>query len=347
MNTTTELLTTDLNATVTENEILENEGMTQEEVSTEQELQKSALRFVSIDNDKVGFMSSKGTKVYWKPLKGEDTFVDSGTTYKIVDGEIYILGGIELVSAIKRSIPTVNPFKPLQSEFPINQRFDFLKRFANMVIEGTLPSAIVSGEGGLGKSHTVMDALAAKGLVEGDDYVVIKGFATPKALYGTLYDHNDKVIVFDDCDSVLKDPTSINILKGALDSYAKRTISWLSKGFIEDEYPSSFEFTGQVIFISNINSVNLDQAVKSRSITIDLSMTIQDKIERMQHLLPTILPEYSMDIKEAALAFMANHSNEAREFNIRTLMKSVKVIAAYGLENIEWEAAVKYLLISV
>jgi hypothetical protein len=136
-------------------------------------------------------------------------------------------------------------------------------------------------------------------------------------------------------------------LKGALDSYSVRTISWLSKGFIEDEYPSSFDFTGQVIFISNINSVNMDQAIKSRSITIDLSMTINDKIERMQHILPTILPEYDLDLKETALEFMAQHSNEAREFNLRTLQKSIKVIAAYGLENDEWKSAVKYLLVSV
>jgi len=317
----------------------------EEQTSDVVAMQRSHLRFFGIDNGKVGFMSSKGSKVYWKPLKEGDTFIDSGNTYKVVEEEIFLIEG-ELPASV-RAVRTQIPFKPLQSEFPINQRFDFLRKFANMVIDGILPSAIVSGEGGLGKSHTIMEALAKKGLVEGDDYVVIKGFATPKALYGTLYDHNDKLIVFDDCDSVLKDPVSINLLKGALDSYAKRTISWLSKGFIEDEYPSSFEFTGQVIFISNINSDNMDQAVKSRSITIDLSMTIQDKIDRMQHLLPTILPEFSMDIKEAALEFMAEHSTEAKEFNLRTLMKSIKVLDSYGLEDDEWKDAVKYLLVSI
>jgi len=307
--------------------------------------QKTSLRLVSIENGKIGFMSSKGSKVYYKTLKG-DIFTDSGKTFQVVENEIFELTDYVDNSVVGSAVRTPAPFKPLQSEFPINQRFDFLNKFTNMVIDAIIPSEIVTGEGGLGKSHTIIEALKAKGKIENEDYIVIKGFATPKALYGTLYDHNDKVIVFDDCDSVLKDPVSINILKGALDSYAKRTISWLSKGFIEDEYPSSFDFTGQVIFISNINSANLDQAIKSRSITIDLSMTIQDKIERMQHILPTILPDYSMDIKEAALEFMAEHSNEAREFNMRTLQKLVKVTSSYGLDNPEWKSAAKYLLLN-
>lgn len=301
------------------------------------------ITLVSVDDNVVKFAGNDGSWKASRKLKN-GTFSFQNTTYQVIGDEIVVIEGSDLMSSV---VKTSNPFRPIQSEFPINQRFEFLKKFTNMVLDGIVPSAIVAGEGGLGKTHTVMDSLKAKGLKEERDYVVVKGFATPKALYGILFDHNDKVIVFDDCDSVLKDPISINILKGALDSYSVRTISWLSKGFVEDEYPSSFEFTGQVIFISNINSANMDQAVKSRSITIDLSMTIQDKIERMQHILKDILPEYDMDLKEAALEFMAQHSDEAREFNMRTLQKLIKVIAAYGLDDMEWQSAAKYLLVSV
>ncbi len=173
----------------------------------------------------------------------------------------------------------------------------------------------------------------------------MKGYATPKALYATLFENNGKIVVFDDCDSVLKDPTAVNLLKGALDSYEKRTISWLQQGFIPSELPSYFEFTGKVIFISNMDASKMDGAVKSRSICVDLSMTIQDKIERMQFILPKILPNIALAVKEAALEFMAAHSDEAREFNVRTLMKISKVANAYGLKNEEWKSAAKYLLV--
>ena len=36
-------------------------------------------------------------------------------------------------------------------------------------------------------------------------------------------------IVFDDCDSVLKNETAINILKAALDTNQTRTVSWLTE----------------------------------------------------------------------------------------------------------------------
>ena len=92
----------------------------------------------------------------------------------------------------------------------------------------------------------------------------------------------DQIVIFDDCDSVLQDKVAVNILKAALDSYDKRTISWLQKGFIDDGLPNSFEFQGNVIFISNMSSDKIDQAVKSRSMTIDLSMSIDDKIENIE-----------------------------------------------------------------
>ena len=163
----------------------------------------------------------------------------------------------------------------------------------------------------------------------------------------TLWEHRDKTIIFDDCDSVLKDAVSLNLLKGALDSYDKRTISWLQKGFIDDKLPNSFEFQGNIIFISNMSSDKLDQAVKSRSITIDLSMTLKDKIERMNYILPSVMPSYPMDMKQTALDFMAQHADIAKEFNMRTLQKIIKVTHAYGVDNPEWKDAAKYLLTNV
>jgi hypothetical protein len=315
----------------------------------------TSLNLVSLAGDAVVFTVGFGTDEEIRKMDNKQRFIRKNIKYQVVGDLIEeIDGSSQSVSQPRQNAGSTNsvigtrlPFKQLQSEFSINQRFDFLNKFTNMVLDGIVASTIVTGEGGLGKSHTVLEAVKARGWKEGREYVVIKGFATPKALYGTLFDHNGKVIIFDDCDSVLKDPVSLNILKSALDSYDVRTISWLSKGFVEDEYPSSFEFTGQVIFISNINSSKMDGAILSRAITVDLSMTLQDKIERMQHILPTILPEFDMAIKETALDFMAKHSDEAREFNLRTLQKSIKVIAAYGIDDVEWEAAVKYLLVHV
>jgi len=312
-------------------------------------MEAEILNFIEYTDNKIKFTIGNRNTICSRKIKSDGIFIKRGVTYQC-DMETKMIEPIDgsvVAVEVEAKKQTPKAVKTLQSEFSINQRFEFLDKFTNMVLDGDTASIIVTGEGGLGKTHTVMHALKEKGLEELTDYFIIKGYATPKALYATLFENNGKTIIFDDCDSVLKDPTAINLLKGALDSYEKRTISWLQKGFVPDDLPASFEFNGNIIFISNMNASRLDGAVKSRSITIDLSMTIKDRIERMKHILPEILPKMSMQIKETALEYMEKHAAEAKEFNMRTLMKCSKVIKAYGLDSGEWEDAVKYLLTSV
>lgn len=42
---------------------------------------------------------------------------------------------------------------PGTTEFNINQKFDFLTNLTSMVVNDITPSLIVTGEGGLGKTH--------------------------------------------------------------------------------------------------------------------------------------------------------------------------------------------------
>ena len=193
--------------------------------------------------------------------------------------------------------------------FNINQRFQFLNDLTTMVVNNTTPSLIVTGEGGLGKTHSVTETIKSNDLSE-DKYVFFKGYSTARGLYNTLYDNNDKLIIFDDCDSVLDDKVALNILKSALDSYEKRTISWMAKMNKNDEYPQQFEFTGRIIFISNKSISAVNEAIRSRSLTVDLTMTPSDKIERMSAILENILPEYSLEFKKDALTFLSEVCNE-------------------------------------
>lgn len=229
--------------------------------------------------------------------------------------------------------------------FGINERFDFLTDFVNMVADRTSASLLVTGEGGLGKTFTVNQALKNAGMLNGAEHVglgtdenmfesqsrnmysVVKGYSTAKGLYRTLYENRNRIVIFDDCDSVLKDPVALNLLKGALDSYDKRIISWNAESFGDDDLPRSFEFKGGVIFISNYPIYKIDQAIRSRAICVDLSMTLAQKIERMGALIDSVdfMPEYSMPVKREALAFLDKMKEEAKEISLRTLISVTKV----------------------
>jgi hypothetical protein len=207
--------------------------------------------------------------------------------------------------------------------FNINQRFNFLQDLTSMVISGSTPSLLVLGEGGLGKTHTVTETIKELNL-EDNDWVTFKGYSTARGLYNTLFDHNGKLIVFDDCDSVLEDKVALNILKSALDSYETRQITWMAKMTKSDEYPNQFNFTGRVIFISNKDRSKIDGAILSRSLTVDLSMSPQEKIERMSFILPRILPTVPLDVKVDALNFLDQNKDSA-QLNLRTLIMVSKI----------------------
>ena len=225
------------------------------------------------------------------------------------------------------------------STFSINERFNLLTDLAKMVIYDVTPSLIVTGEGGLGKTHQIKEVIDVTGLQD-HEYVFFKGYSTARGLYNTLYDNNDKLIIFDDCDSVLEDKVAVNILKSALDSYDTRTISWMAKMNKNDEYPQHFNFTGRIIFISNKSKDSIDGAILSRSLTVDLTMTPAEKIERMTTILPGILPEYSDEVKVEALNFL-NENKDGVNINMRTLIMVIKM-ANSNPDN--WKSMAGYML---
>lgn len=208
-----------------------------------------------------------------------------------------------------------------QSRFEINKRFDFMSKMIKMVRSGKMASMIITGEGGIGKSYSVLEEI--EDMEHGRDYLIIKGFSTAKALFRLLQENYDKLIIFDDCDSVLKDPVSVNLLKSALDSYNTRWITWNAES--NDDLERSFEFKGRVMFISNLPSRKMDGAILSRSMVVDLTMTTEDKIARMWKIMPNMIPEVSMAHKTDALNWIEAHKDEIKELNFRTLIKVAKI----------------------
>lgn len=255
--------------------------------------------------------------------------------------------------SVVSAVPMIAPTAP---RFHINKRFEFLNKTVKMVAKGLQASAVISGSGGLGKSYTVRKALLESGLKDmtvilaeegarvnrSRSFITVKGYSTPKGLYRTLFENNDSVIVFDDCDSVLKDPVALNLLKGALDSYDTRVISWNSD-MRDEDLPRSFIFTGRVVFISNMVEEKIDQAIRSRSAVVDVTMTRAEVVDRMEVMIAddTFLPEFADEVKTDALLFINRLKDTMTDINLRTLITVCKVRAAD--EDGQWEELAEYV----
>ena len=222
--------------------------------------------------------------------------------------------------------------------FTIDERFEFLDNYIKLVINGQMNSLIINGTTGIGKSHTVLQHLTNTD----KKYFIVKGFSTARALYDALYHNRNSIIIFDDCDNILADKVAVNILKGALDTYDERVISWLSKS-TDKNIPLQFNFQGQVIFISNLKTEQFDEAMKSRALMIDLSMTYEEKQERMLNIYSLIKPEVSSHISYEVLMELFRTIENEEDLNLRTYEKAL-VLYMNNSEN--FDKQLKFMLMT-
>lgn len=215
--------------------------------------------------------------------------------------------------------------------------FEDLKKYVDMVIANEQPSLVITGSPGVGKTFLVTKELESKGLVKDKDWVHIKGRSTAAGLYIALYENKDKILLIDDCDSVFKNDDAVSILKSALDSYDVREISWLvGKPLVSpstgQKLPTKFIFNGGAIFISNLPQKKIDYAVKSRSFVLEVALTPEDMLKRMENELPNVYPHIPLPIRKMALKLIESSykTTENLELSMRSLIKAIKI-----LENVE------------
>ena len=221
-------------------------------------------------------------------------------------------------------------------------RFEVLKDMTSAVKSGTVRAMIVTGPPGVGKSFGVDEVLSRDDLFNklGErkpKYEIVKGAMSAIGLYTKLYQYSEKgnVIVFDDCDSVLLDDLSLNILKAALDSSKKRTISWNTDSRIlrNEGVPDKFEFKAGAIFITNIKFENVRSkklqdhlaALESRCHYVDLQMdTDREKCLRIKQIVQDgMLDSYEFEDvqRDEVVDFVMENRAKMRELSLRTVLK--------------------------
>jgi hypothetical protein len=210
------------------------------------------------------------------------------------------------------------------SQFAPSERMEYIRDLTDMVIDGYTPSLLITGLSGIGKTYLVRKRLTEKDKIESVHYLYVQGHSSPLGLYTLLHDHRDATIVFDDCDSIFRDQISINVLKSALDSYAERHVSWHSSRMPEGLDPS-FIFRGSIIFISNWDANRIDEAIKSRTIVLCVTMSRKEIAEYMRTLIPIVEPQVEESVKNEVMDFLDSKREEMRQFNIRTLLKAIRV----------------------
>lgn len=265
----------------------------------------------------------------------------------------------------------------------INQRFEAYSRYVKAVIQKKFKSCIAYGSGGTGKTYTALQQLRAAGMKEYDedknspamylnddqkengeanyDFVKISGQATPTALYKALYEHNGKILLFDDCDSVLQNEVSVNLLKAALDTTGDGTVTYASGkdilGADDQKIPQRFKFKGRVIFISNLSAGAMPQPLKSRSLSVDLTMDRTQTVDRIEkiatnpktkELTNLTFPNITYKPKDLrkVIDFAREHKDNFGDLSIRTIGALLAIKGISDSEGTDWKEDAEHMVFS-
>lgn len=271
---------------------------------------------------------------------GRPAKIDKGTTVLEFD--------LEAIKAREREVAKESDESIIER---LRERFQILTDMTKAVKSGQVRAMIVSGPPGVGKSFGVEEVLGKDDLFDKlaerkPKYEIVKGAMSAIGLYAKLYEYSKEknVLVFDDCDSILMEDLSLNILKGALDSSKRRFISWNTDSRIlrSEGIPDRFEFCGAAIFITNIKFEHVRSkklrdhlnALESRCHYIDLQMdTNREKILRIKQIVKDGMlddRENMSDIaKDEVVDFIISNQDKLRELSLRMVLKVADLREAF------------------
>ena len=257
---------------------------------------------------------------------------------KVTDPSMAELGNAEVVVREAKSNETDE-----EAMSRIKERFEILTQMTEATQEGSVRAMIVSGPPGVGKSYGVEEQLNKSDIFNKmadvpPKFEVVRGSMSAIGLYQKLYKFSNpgNILVLDDCDSVLFDDISLNILKAALDSSKKRYISWNTESRVlaNEGVPDRFEYRGSVIMITNIKfdyvkSKKLKDhlaAIMSRCHYLDLTMdTVRDRLLRCKQVMrdANVLGDYGFTQEQGneIVAFMDEHKKDLNEISLRMVTK--------------------------
>lgn len=298
-----------------------------------------------VGTDGEGYVTVDGSQVAGFPPRKIRIKCTSEQSYSIVEGFIERKNDPEGVTDFSME-PIPDDVVASETDEQIVERlrgrFEILKDMTKAVKSGDVRAMIVTGPPGVGKSFGIEEVLSKDDLFDSignrkPKYEIVKGAMSAVGLYKKLYQYSDKgnIIVFDDCDSVLLDDLSLNILKGALDSSKKRTISWNTDSRVlrQEGVPDKFEFKAGAIFITNIKFEHVRskklqdhlKALESRCHYIDLQMDTQrEKVLRIKQITADgMLDTYEFEpvVKDEIIDYIMANKDKMRELSLRTVLK--------------------------
>ncbi len=223
--------------------------------------------------------------------------------------------------------------------------FEDIEDLLSVVAQKKWRTLVICGMGGIGKTYHITEGpRSLKALLgpAGGKWEYHSGTkAAPFAFYRTLFQERDKIIVFDEADSLLKNNDIVMMLKPILDTSGDNMAAYMAgtenmvgksdaeiRSYCEEvdseiaagtqigtgkndiKLPSKFFFEGGMIFISNMRANQIEGAIMSRSIFIDVYLAQQDVMKRIRSIALAKYKSFGPEYVESLMEGMGVNSKE-------------------------------------
>jgi len=137
------------------------------------------------------------------------------------------------------------------------------------------------GKAGTGKTARTLAYLNKEKLEMDKDWVLVNGHLTPLEFYHILYEHKNKVIVFDDILNLFENDIICGLLLSA--TYNPNNVRMVSYNTTSEKLkvPSSFNFEGKIIVLCNDIPRDINKALLSRALQYVFIFSYEDMIKFM------------------------------------------------------------------
>lgn len=243
----------------------------------------------------------------------------------------------------------------------IRHRFKTMNILGKGVVDGNIRSLIVAGGPGIGKTYELEEQLRrAEDAGEITSYVQLKGSISAIGLYETLYNNCEEgqVILLDDIDAVFDNEEALNLLKAALDTSVVRRLSWAkaSRFLEENDIPRTFEYRGQIIFITNLDPDKIIakggrlaphmNALVNRSVFLDLCIHSNEAILiRVRQVLEESSLRDDLDLDDIQVheivTWLEENVSRLRSLSIRTVIQ----LAGFVKTTDDWRSLANVTLL--
>jgi hypothetical protein len=165
------------------------------------------------------------------------------------------------------------------------------------------------------------------------EYEKISGHITPLKFVDVLYKNREKIIFFDDAQSIMNSKLGLDLLKAVMipTNNNKRIVCYNSST-AKLEVPAKFEFNGKIIVAINKIDYQFQSdmlAVKDRCFVYDLKFDYNKKIEIIEKLSKLEYADLNQEQRQEVMNWIKANTNKSTKLSFRLWFKLCEIKKFY------------------